>query len=83
MPQCGFSRASIQILSLQGVDPSKFAAFNVLEDQGLREGKCFLFNYPTSYIPRTAPRYKWRGDGKIREGHRAKANNSLRYQGVL
>lgn len=38
MPQCGFSRASIQILSLQGVDPSKFAAFNVLEDQGLREG---------------------------------------------
>ena len=38
MPQCGFSRASIQILSLQGVDPSKFAAFNVLEDEGLRNG---------------------------------------------
>ena len=38
MPQCGFSRASIQILGLQGVDPKKFAAFNVLEDESLRQG---------------------------------------------
>ena len=37
-PQCGFSRASIQVLGLQGVDPNKFAAFNVLEDQELRQG---------------------------------------------
>ncbi|KAL8410116.1 hypothetical protein RB594_008271 [Gaeumannomyces avenae] len=37
-PQCGFSRASIQVLSMQGVDPAKFAAFNVLEDPSLREG---------------------------------------------
>jgi monothiol glutaredoxin len=37
-PQCGFSRASIQILGLQGVDPKKFAAFNVLEDDALRQG---------------------------------------------
>lgn len=37
-PQCGFSRASIQILGLQGVDPNKFAAFNVLEDAELRSG---------------------------------------------
>ncbi len=37
-PQCGFSRASIQILGLQGVDPNKFSAFNVLEDQELRQG---------------------------------------------
>lgn len=37
-PQCGFSRASIQILSLQGVDPTKFTAFNVLEDEALRQG---------------------------------------------
>ncbi|KAL8914413.1 MAG: hypothetical protein Q9171_000918 [Xanthocarpia ochracea] len=36
-PQCGFSRASIQILGLQGVDPNKFAAFNVLEDEELRQ----------------------------------------------
>ena len=38
-PQCGFSRASIQILGLQGVDPNKFAAFNVLEDEELRQGE--------------------------------------------
>lgn len=38
-PQCGFSRASIQILGLQGVDPKNFSAFDVLEDQGLRQGK--------------------------------------------
>ena len=37
-PQCGFSRASIQVLGLQGVNPDKFAAFNVLEDQELRQG---------------------------------------------
>lgn len=37
-PQCGFSRASIQILGLQGVDPKKFTAFNVLEDPELRQG---------------------------------------------
>jgi monothiol glutaredoxin len=37
-PQCGFSRASIQILGLQGVDPAKFTAFNVLEDDELRQG---------------------------------------------
>jgi monothiol glutaredoxin len=37
-PQCGFSRASIQILGLQGVDPKKFVAFNVLEDPELRQG---------------------------------------------
>ena len=38
MPQCGFSRASIQILGLQGVDPKKFSAYNVLEDEELRSG---------------------------------------------
>ena len=38
-PQCGFSRTSIQILGLQGVDPKKFAAFNVLEDEELRQGE--------------------------------------------
>jgi glutaredoxin-related protein len=38
-PQCGYSRASIQILGVQGVDPAKFTAFNVLEDQELRQGK--------------------------------------------
>ena len=38
MPQCGFSRASIVILSREGVDPTKFSAFNVLEDESLRQG---------------------------------------------
>jgi monothiol glutaredoxin len=38
MPQCGFSRASIQVLGMQGVDPAKFTAFNVLEDGELRQG---------------------------------------------
>jgi hypothetical protein len=37
-PQCGFSRTSIQILGMQGVDPAKFTAFNVLEDEELRRG---------------------------------------------
>jgi monothiol glutaredoxin len=46
-PACGFSRASIQILSLQGLDPSKFAAFNVLEDDGLREGVKEYSEWPT------------------------------------
>ena len=43
-PQCGFSRASIQILGLQGVDPKKFVAFNVLEDPELRQGVYFSQN---------------------------------------
>ncbi|KAI5858248.1 glutaredoxin [Durotheca rogersii] len=46
-PQCGFSRASIQILGLQGVDPSKFAAFNVLEDNELRQGIKEFSEWPT------------------------------------
>jgi len=45
-PQCGFSRASIQILGLQGVDPKKFVAFNVLEDAELRQGELF---YPLDW----------------------------------
>ncbi len=45
-PQCGFSRTSVQILGLQGVDPAKFAAFNVLEDAELRTGKiCFSIRF--------------------------------------
>ncbi|KAI1332788.1 monothiol glutaredoxin-5, mitochondrial precursor [Xylariaceae sp. FL0255] len=46
-PQCGFSRASIQILGLQGVDPTKFAAFNVLEDDELRSGIKEFSDWPT------------------------------------
>ncbi|KAJ5113565.1 Monothiol glutaredoxin-5 [Penicillium angulare] len=46
-PQCGFSRASIQILGLQGVDPKKFVAFNVLEDAELRQGVKEYSDWPT------------------------------------
>ncbi|CAM1509505.1 Fc.00g032440.m01.CDS01 [Cosmosporella sp. VM-42] len=46
-PQCGFSRAAIQILGLQGVNPEKFAAFNVLEDPELREGIKEYSDWPT------------------------------------
>lgn len=46
-PQCGFSRATIQILGQQGVDPDKFAAYNVLEDKELREGIKEYSSWPT------------------------------------
>ena len=38
MPQCGFSRAAIQVLDLHGVPPEKMKTYNVLEDQELRNG---------------------------------------------
>ncbi|KAG9255648.1 thioredoxin-like protein [Emericellopsis atlantica] len=46
-PACGFSRAVIQILGLQGVDPTRFAAFNVLEDAELRSGIKEYSDWPT------------------------------------
>ncbi|KAI9796914.1 MAG: monothiol glutaredoxin grx5 [Candelina submexicana] len=46
-PQCGFSRASIQILQLQGVDPAKFGAINVLEDESIRQGIKEYSEWPT------------------------------------
>jgi Grx4 family monothiol glutaredoxin len=46
-PQCGFSRASIEILGVQGVDPKKFSAFNVLEDSELRQGIKEYSDWPT------------------------------------
>jgi Grx4 family monothiol glutaredoxin len=46
-PMCGFSRATIQILGYQGVDPQKFAAFNVLEDDELRQGIKEFSEWPT------------------------------------
>lgn len=46
-PQCGFSRATIALLGQQGVDPMKFAAYNVLEDPELREGIKEYSEWPT------------------------------------
>ena len=51
LPQCGFSRASIQILGRQGVDPAKFSAFNVLENEELRQGMApDLSSFPGTYF---------------------------------
>ncbi|MCJ1342211.1 monothiol glutaredoxin grx5 [Peltigera leucophlebia] len=47
LPQCGFSRTSIAILGMQGVDPNKFAAYNVLEDDELRQGLKQYSDWPT------------------------------------
>jgi monothiol glutaredoxin len=54
MPQCGFSRASIQILGLQGVDPEKFTAFNVLEDNELRQGTSMKLAFTPQLAPELA-----------------------------
>lgn len=44
-PMCGFSNAVVQILRMHGVD--NYAAYNVLEDQELREGVKVFSNWPT------------------------------------
>lgn len=36
MPQCGFSRAAVQILELHGVPSEKLKSFDVLNDSSLR-----------------------------------------------
>jgi monothiol glutaredoxin len=43
-PQCGFSAQVVQVLSLLGV---KFKAFNVLEDDALRQGIKEFSSWPT------------------------------------
>ncbi|KZP30508.1 glutaredoxin [Athelia psychrophila] len=47
MPQCGFSRAAIQVLDLHGVPPEKMKTFDVLEDQELRNGIKEFSDWPT------------------------------------
>ena len=56
MPQCGFSRASIELLGVQGVDPAKFSAFNVLEDEELRQG---IHTPPLDFLLHTWVVYRW------------------------
>ncbi|KAG9290896.1 hypothetical protein G9A89_011046 [Geosiphon pyriformis] len=46
-PQCGFSRAVVQILDAQGVDAKQIKAYNVLEDQDLRNGIKEYSSWPT------------------------------------
>jgi monothiol glutaredoxin len=38
MPQCGFSRAAVQVLDIHGVNGDKLATYDVLSDQELRAG---------------------------------------------
>ncbi|KAI0285994.1 thioredoxin-like protein [Russula aff. rugulosa BPL654] len=38
LPQCGFSRAVIQVLDIHGVPPEKMRTYDVLEDPELRSG---------------------------------------------
>ncbi|KAI0917883.1 monothiol glutaredoxin grx5 [Taiwanofungus camphoratus] len=46
-PQCGFSRAAIQVLGLQGVPPEKLKTYNVLEDSELRNDIKEFSDWPT------------------------------------
>ncbi|WFD42406.1 monothiol glutaredoxin grx5 [Malassezia psittaci] len=47
MPQCGFSRAVLQILQVQGVKPDLVATYNCLDDQELRDGIKEFSDWPT------------------------------------
>ncbi|KAK7466285.1 monothiol glutaredoxin grx5 [Stygiomarasmius scandens] len=46
-PECGFSRAVIQILGLHGVPADKLKTYNVLEDPELRSGIKEFSEWPT------------------------------------
>ncbi|KXN87685.1 Monothiol glutaredoxin-5, mitochondrial, partial [Leucoagaricus sp. SymC.cos] len=46
-PQCGFSRAAIQVLEIQGVPPEKLKTYNVLEDPELRQSIKEFSEWPT------------------------------------
>ena len=47
-PQCGFSRAVVQILDLHGVPGEKLKTYNVLADEELRSG-IKEFSYVTKH----------------------------------
>lgn len=47
MPQCGFSRAAVQVLDLHGVPAEKMKTFDVLEDSELRSGIKEFSEWPT------------------------------------
>ncbi|KAF8419150.1 thioredoxin-like protein, partial [Boletus edulis BED1] len=47
MPQCGFSRAAVQVLDIQGVPPGKLKTYDVLEDPELRSGIKEFSDWPT------------------------------------
>ncbi|KAG5637241.1 monothiol glutaredoxin grx5 [Sphagnurus paluster] len=47
LPECGFSRAVVQVLDLHGVPPEKMQTFNVLSDPELRTGIKEFSEWPT------------------------------------
>ncbi|KAH0835845.1 thioredoxin-like protein [Lanmaoa asiatica] len=47
MPQCGFSRAAVQVLDIQGVPPEKLKTYDVLEDSELRSSIKEFSEWPT------------------------------------
>ena len=52
-PECGFSRAVVQILDLHGVPESKMRTYNVLQDDQLRESikEYSCAPLPAVYLP--------------------------------
>ncbi|KAI9020436.1 thioredoxin-like protein, partial [Hyaloraphidium curvatum] len=46
-PRCGYSRAAVQILQVNGVDMAKLKAYDVLSDEDLRTGIKEYSNWPT------------------------------------
>ncbi|ORZ21648.1 thioredoxin-like protein [Absidia repens] len=46
-PMCGFSRAAVQIMQVQGVDFKDVQTFNVLADDDLRQGIKDYSEWPT------------------------------------
>lgn len=47
MPQCGFSRAVVQVLDLHDVAPEKVHTYNILEDDDLRSDIKEYSEWPT------------------------------------
>ncbi|KAJ3820398.1 thioredoxin-like protein [Lentinula raphanica] len=47
LPECGFSRAAVQVLDLHGVPPEKMKTYNVLADDELRSGIKEFSDWPT------------------------------------
>ncbi|KIK77325.1 hypothetical protein PAXRUDRAFT_835020 [Paxillus rubicundulus Ve08.2h10] len=47
IPQCGFSRAAVQVLEMQGVPQEKLKTYDILEDPELRSGIKEFSEWPT------------------------------------
>ncbi|KAI9459778.1 thioredoxin-like protein [Boletus coccyginus] len=47
IPQCGFSRAAVQVLDIHGVPAEKLKTYDVLEDSELRSGIKEFSEWPT------------------------------------